>query len=747
MSLPPKPPSRDSTARPLPIRQRGDLSVSPQWHRGQKYWVVKDPITLRYFHLRDEEYAIWKTLDGESSLANICQTFNHRFAPQRITANQVRGFLARLHRDGLVLTDAAGQGDQLIKRDRRHRSAQIRGAVTNFLAIRFPGVDPDRFLSWTDAAAKRFIQPATLLAVLLLAIAASVLFAVQYDFFLSQMPTLDAFLSMHRYGWLLVSLAAVKVVHELSHAMVCRRLGGECHEIGLMLLVFTPCLYCNVTDSWRFPSKWDRIAVAAAGMIAEVALASICTFLWWFTQPGLFHTLCMNIVIVCSISTLVLNGNPLLRYDGYFILADLIEIPNLWQKSRTALHGMLSRVCLGMETPADPRTPAGQVPTLTVYAAASMVYRAFVMSMIVWVVYRFLLVHRLEIFAQLFVLMLAGSVLALPAVGMFRLIRDPVRRKNVRFSRLTITAVVLALLLGCVMFVPLPSSVGGVATVESDAAVTVYVTQPGRLIEAVAPGSAVKPGDIIARLENPDIADEILELNGERKRAIRRQENLQTLRLQNARFAAEIPAILERIADLERRIAQRRKDAEELVLRAPVAGIVLSPLRNEPTDVDPAELHEWTGSPLDRENIGATLKSGTAICQVGRADRYHVISLIPESDIEFVRVGQSVNVVLEQHAGHTLTGKVVELAKVELKDLPPRFALDELPVAGQTSGRPTLLNAHYRARIALDDSESPPLHGSRGRVRIAVEPQTLGDRLARGVRNLFRFEIRQGLSQ
>ena len=124
-----------------------------------------------------------------------------------------------------------------------------------------------------------------------------------------------------------------KVLHEFGHGLSCKHFGGECHEMGVMILVLTPCLYCNVSDSWMLPNKWHRAAIGAAGMYVEVVLASICTFIWWFTEPGLFNYLCLNVMFICSVSTVMFNANPLLRYDGYYILADILEIPNLRQKA------------------------------------------------------------------------------------------------------------------------------------------------------------------------------------------------------------------------------------------------------------------------------------------------------------------------------------------------------------------------------------------------------------------------------
>ena len=127
-------------------------------------------------------------------------------------------------------------------------------------------------------------------------------------------------------------LAVTKMLHEFGHGLSCKRLGGECHEIGFMLLVLTPCLYCNVSDSWRLPNKWHRAAIGAAGMYVEIILATIATFVWWYVEPGWIQDLCLQIMLVSSVSTILFNGNPLLRFDGYYILSDLLEIPKYVSK-------------------------------------------------------------------------------------------------------------------------------------------------------------------------------------------------------------------------------------------------------------------------------------------------------------------------------------------------------------------------------------------------------------------------------
>ncbi len=156
-----------------------------------------------------------------------------------------------------------------------------------------------------------------------------------------------------------------KVIHEFGHGLTCKHFGGECHEMGVMLLVLTPCLYCNVSDSWMLPNKWHRAVIGAAGMYVELVIASICTFVWWFSEPGLLNQLCLSTMFVCSVSTVMFNANPLLRYDGYYILSrPAWRFPTCGRRPATILSRKLGAWCLGLEEPDDPFLPQRQPDVL-----------------------------------------------------------------------------------------------------------------------------------------------------------------------------------------------------------------------------------------------------------------------------------------------------------------------------------------------------------------------------------------------
>lgn len=280
-----------SSARKLPIRKRADLSARQQRYHGRSYWVVKDPVGLNYFRFQDEEYAILQMLDGESSLDDIKERFEAEFPPQKITLEELQQFLGMLHRSGLVVVGVPGQGKQLNKRRSERRRKEILGALSNILCIRFKGFDPERLLTWMVPYFSWLYSPVTVVLCMLLALSALSLVLVEFETFHSKLPDFYQFFSPYNAIWLAITLGLTKVVHEFGHGLTCKYFGGECHEMGVMFLVLTPCLYCNVSDSWMLPSKWQRAAIGAAGMYIEVVIASVATYLWWFSEPGMLNHL------------------------------------------------------------------------------------------------------------------------------------------------------------------------------------------------------------------------------------------------------------------------------------------------------------------------------------------------------------------------------------------------------------------------------------------------------------------------
>lgn len=732
--------SASSATRRLTLRHRLDLAVSEQSLQGETVWAVKDPLALHYFHLRDQEYWIFRQLDGSVSLADVQERFAERFAPQRLALGELQVFLGTMHQAGLIVADAPGQGDELRRRARDQRFRGLWQTLGSPLAIRFRGFDPERFLNFIAPFFAWVFSPALLALCAGLVLAALILAATRFDVLQSRLPESRAFFSPANLAWIAVTLACTKLLHELGHALTLKHFGGECHEMGVMLLVFTPCLYCNVSDAWMLPSKWQRAAVGGAGIVVELVLASVCTFLWWFSQPGLFNSLCLNVMVVCSVSTLLINGNPLLRYDGYYVLADLIETPNLARQATEALRQVSAWLVLGIELPMQEASGLPRRILLSLFALASMAYRWVVLLGVLLFVYRALVPERVEVLAQLLVIAVAAGMIVVPLRQFVRFSTNPFWRRKVQSRRaLTGSLAVLAVTAGA-LAIPLPYRVAAPIVMQVADARRVYASVSGRLADGIEEGQQVEPGQVLARLENSELVLEIEKLSGERDRQRLRVENLKRRQVQDQAAAAELPPATELLADLEERLARKLVDRDRLTLAAPVAGTVLPPRRREPQPIH-GELPGWSGTPLDPRNRGCALESGTLVCLVGDPGRLEALLVVDQGDVEFVAVGQPVRIQLDQSPGTILEGTVRDLAEIDLQVTPP-----ELLAAGEIAtrteeGQARPVSTSYQVRVEIASPAQPLLIGESGRAKIEAPPLSLGRRLLRAVNRTFNLDL------
>ena len=728
--------------RRLGVRMRPDLSIRCQSYGSRRYWLVKDPVALRYFHLGDEEHAILKMLDGTVSLQEIKRRFEAAFAPLQLTLEQLHAFLGHLVQCGLLLVESPGQGGELLDRRKRRRRLEWLESIGNVLAIRFRGVDPDPLLRWLDAGCAWVFSFWFLAACLVLVVSAAALAAVQFDVLAQRLSASKALMAPGNLLWLATAIALAKTLHELGHALACKHFGGECHEIGILLLVFTPCLYCDVSDAWLLASKWQRIAVAAAGILVEIVLAAVCLLLWWFSEPGLLNTLLLNIVVVCSVNTLLLNGNPLLRYDGYYVLADLIEVPNLSQQARSLAGRGLVRIFFGEDRPAERYVPERLQALVAIYAVASVVYRWIVVAAILWVCYRFLQPYGLEVLAGILAVLAVAGMLAVPVARSAAALSNLAHRQRFPVGRLTGSLMVFAAMVATLMLFPLPFRVSASVMLQPQGGRAVYVVVPGALTALVGPGEHVAANQPLARLVNLQIAKEIAELTGQRDQQRLRLENLRARLADDRTVAPQIPAAEEALADIEARLQQRRRDENELVLRAPVAGTVIpGPWRPAPAYRADA-LPTWRGSLLDPRSRGAYLETGTLFCTIGDPDRLEGVLVIDQADMKFVRQGQGVRLKFDPMPGRVLEGTIAEVSKLDLKVAPRELAAEGgLPVRLARDGTPHPANVSYQARVELGDCPSDLLVAARGQAKILAAPRSLAARLYHRLSQVFRFTL------
>lgn len=729
-----------STDRILALRLRPDLVATPVEMAGTTSWVVKDPLTLEHFHFSPEEHALLEMLRRRVSLTEMARKFAREFPPRTITEAEIWGFLGRLHEAGLVTSDEPGQGDELLRRHLRERMRKWSLAWAQITAIRFRGINPDaaltaihRRLGWL------FSRTALLLAALVVLFAGSILVA-HFDEFRARLPELAAFADWRNLIWLFVAIGAVKCVHELGHALVCKHFGGEVPEMGLLLLVFLPALYTDVSDAWRLASKWRRIAVSAAGIGVELVLASIATIVWWYAQPGLVQLVALDVMVICTVHTLAVNGNPLLRYDGYYILADLVESPNLWQRSRDALHTFLSRWLLGSRMEDDALVPTRQRGWLAGYALASKAYSIILFAAIVWGLVLVLYPHRLETLAYMVGLTLLGGAVVQPAIGFYHFARNPLRRRELRTGRLGTIATAALVASIVILAWPVNYYVQAPLVLMPTDAARVYATVDGTLISALPAGRQVAANEPIAQLANSEVAVDLARLTGEHDLARMKLENLQRLRGRDDEAGPKIPAARAALADLETQLADRRREAERLTLTTPVAGTIIPVPKVPERAARDGRLPTWSGNLLDAVNRGAAVEPGTLVCLVGDPQNLSAVLLVDDTNVPRLEPGQRVRLTLDQAPGEVLSGQVLDVARHDAETsestATARADLAQL-FAGLTP--PGRSDKHYQVRVRLDDAPHALAIGGRGEAKIAAERITLARWLLRYFAQTFRL--------
>ena len=719
--------SSSATHRPVGLLTRPDIQSCLRETRHGTSWAIQDPLSLRSYQLGEEEYFILRLVDGRRSFSDIKRLFDRQFAPRRILPEQLHAYLGMLHREGLVVALAEGQGQVLSSRRTRSLREQFWRSLSNPLAIRLPGVNPDPLLSKLSPTIHWLLSPAVVAIAICVVISAMALLVIEWTRLANQLIELPAFLQANPLAFAL-AVAFSKVLHEYGHALTCKRLGRRCHEIGVMFLVFIPCLYCNVSDASMLPNKWKRMAVTAAGVAVEIVLAATCLWVWRLSSPGFVNDLSLAIAIVCSANTLFINGNPLLRFDGYFLLADYVEIPHLAHAARQACSRAWSRLWSGAPTPSA-RLHRNQT-FLVVYGVASFIYRWLVLIVILVALYRFLEPIGLAVLAHFVTLVLLVTTVFVP---IFRKTKStwetPSASQPSRTRRRTAVASALVLL-AIATFIPIVDSLRVPIEIAATDAIRVYVTEPGFVTQLSREAQTVEKGQVLARLENLELqrATAILQSHCDQQQLL--VQNL--LRLQNVIPEADEQLVSAKalLASLQDQLDQRKAAEQQLTLRAPRDGVVLAPSARSEVNVY-RQLHSSRANPLDQHNQGAHLSTGTWYCSIGDPNQIEAVALIEQAQVQRVQVGQRVRCRLNMLPGRPIDGRILELSKANAET-------DTVEATSSTNTDTLSGRTPYRARIAFDDDANILSRiGSRGTAKITIEAESIAMRCYRYLRRTF----------
>ncbi len=693
-------------------KARRDVEITEQVYYGKPCFVLKDPTALRYYRLRPPEYTIYRMLDGKTTIEDISKVLSERFPDEEFDAQAVMSFIIMLRGANLLHISGVTDTDYLLKRKKVITRNIFQKIRAEFLFFKIPLFDPDKLLNYMHRYLSGLIyRRFTAILTLLMLAGALALLISDIDKLSQRQPILDP----RNLLFFAPALYLIKLIHEFGHGLTSKYFGSEVHEMGILFLVFMPCPYCDVSDSWMVPEKSRRMWITAGGIVVEIVLAGLATYLWWLTESKTaLNQFALNVMLAASVNTILFNGNPLLRFDGYYFMMDLVEIPNLKQKGRGFMWYLVQRFVLGVKNAVEPIDVRGREFTVLGYAICSAIYRWFIMVAIVMMVWRFLDPYGWGVIGGILALGCLFSAFVTPVVKFAKYIFTQHHQLNIRLA----TAIIL-LVLGCtaiyiVMVQKLEQSVDAQCVLRPAGIHPIYVTQPG-FIEArnnktfVRDGQAVEADQVLLVLSDSQLQYRVDELDLQ----IQQLETKDALALQQGETAQKAQIDAE-VKALTGQYASARYNLDKLTIRSQFAGIVQ--LRTS----EPLANLEGRYMPLQAEIFG-----------VFQPGSFEAVVAINHRDIELISSGQSAKIKLWSLDGEVFESEVVEK--------PPRQVIKmssaafstmyggEVATMGGTTREDALEPAEntYELVLPMPSGETRFCDGMVGRAKVIVEEKTL----------------------
>ena len=431
----PAPPAGQA-AEHLKVKLRPDLVVQPQFYEGMTHYVVKDPIALKYFRFKQEEYFLLQQLDGKHTLQDVKRTFERKYRPQTIAVDDLLRFAAQLHEAGLILVDTPEQAKVLIKRRRKNQWKRFGQFFANILYLKIP-LDRPRAAPELDVP----VLPLDLHALVhrrqrRLMLAALTLVFVAVGHLPGQAARVPELLQLAHHPLLLVQPGGRQGhprVRPRPDGQALRRRGPR--DGHALPRAHPGAVLRRDRLAGSCPASGNGSGSPAAGIYVECFLASLATFVWWNTEPGLLNSLMLATMFICSVNTILFNANPLLRYDGYYVMSDYLEIPNLRIKSTQFFAYLFQEKVLGLEVPVQSYMPRSRRALFVTYAIASYLYRWFITFSIIFFLYQFLSPRSCGRSATFLALGSLVPLLVMPLYQIFKFVRQPGRMRKVKKAR------------------------------------------------------------------------------------------------------------------------------------------------------------------------------------------------------------------------------------------------------------------------------------------------------------------------
>lgn len=698
----------------LKPRLRSHARLHRHRYRGEVWYVLQDPASGRTHRFSPAARLVIAAMDGKRSVEDLWELANERLGEDAPTQDEIITLLGQLHAADLLQSDVTPDVAELFERGEREDKARRRRSYANPMAVRIPLWDPDDFLSRIDTLIRPLWSRWGALLWCAVVLPALILIPSHWPELTNNFS--DRVLAVDNLMLLWLVFPVIKALHELGHATATRAGGGEVHDMGIILLVLMPVPYVEASAATAFKSKYERALVGGAGMIVEVFIAAIAFYVWLLIEPGTVRALLFNVMVIASVSTLVFNGNPLLRYDAYYILADLTEIPNLAQRSLRYCGFLVERYLLGVQEAEEPSASRGEKAWFVFYGVASSIYRVLVtVAIALFIAGKFFVIGVLLAVWALF----AMAVVPI-ARGIRHLTSSPSMRKRRRRSAWILSGAAALLLVLVAVPMPFRSQAEGVIWLSEQSMVRAggngFVD--GFLVE---PGSRVEHGDPLVKCYDPQLDAQI-------RLAQAKVDELEAeYAEQFVADRAKASIVRDRLETEKAALRRAEERAAALIVRAGSDGIFTVP---EAADM-PGRYYK------KGELLGYVVDKSPPLARV----------VVPQEDVDLVRLAtRDVEVRLVYRPDAVAEGKLVRYVPAGDEYLPSRALATEgggLIATDPRDAKGTkALERMFQVDVELKGL-SVNHFGERVYVRFDHKMEPLAVQWYRGVRRLFlsRFDV------
>ncbi|MFT5376310.1 MAG: putative peptide zinc metalloprotease protein, partial [Candidatus Latescibacterota bacterium] len=672
--------------------------------------VVQNPLSNQFYRLNPGTYDFVARLSSSRTVEEVWKETQDRDPDNAPGQGDVIELLAQLYHANLLHYNLPPNSEKLFERYKQKKQRILKAGLKSIMFFRIPLFDPDALLQRLMPVIRLLISP---LGAVLWCIVVVVGAKIAIDNFGELRVQSQGIMAPSNLLFLYLGLVIVKTLHEFGHAFAVRRFGGEVHIMGVMFLIFSPLPYMDATAAWSFRNKWQRVFVGAAGMVFEVFVAACALFVWANTGSGVVHSLAYNMVFVASVTTVLFNINPLLRFDGYYILSDLLDLPNLHQHSAQHLKYLVEHHAFGSKSAETTAVTRREEIWFTAFGILSGIYRIFVFSAILlFVADQFLLA------GMIMALICVVSWVVVPIVGIVRYLGGSPRLYRTRSRAIAVCGAAFAVVFALLFLVPFPNSFKAPGVLKATDYVVAVNRASGQVEEVlVISGQRVNIGDPLLRLSNTELALEIKEsragldeAKAQHRRAMRTQQ-------------ADLDPIAGRIAFYEERLRRLTQEQEDLVVKSEAMGL-------------------WV-APNMEDRVGMWISRGSTLGELINDAQFHFVSVVSQTDVSdlFAQGIRSAEVKLEGQADVPVAVTQYATIPMEQTNLPSLalgyagggdIAIDTRDGQGVKTSEP-----YYQVRA---DVQSNPqvslLHGRSGRIRFVLEPKSLASQGWREVRQL-----------